>query len=207
MEKIRAFIAIELPKELKVSLGRVQDKLRPGREETVKWVEPERVHLTLKFLGDIFQEKVDEISQAVSPAVEEVKPFTLKPRGLGAFPSLKAPRVVWVGIGGDLQDLLTLQQKVEQALSPLSSASEKAFSPHLTLGRVREKASFRSRKLLGQEIAKLEVPEMSSFQVESISLMRSTLTSTGAVYTRLAHFPLADRGIKEYTNSHESKRG
>ncbi len=201
MEKIRAFIAIELPEELKVSLTKLQNKLRTGKEEAVKWVDPKGLHLTLKFLGSIPSQMVSEISQAISPVVRELRPFTLQIHGLGAFPSLKAPRVVWVGTGGDLQALLILQKRVDQALSPLGFETEKAFSPHLTLGRVREKAPFRTRELLGQEINQLEVPKMPSLRVESLSLMRSTLTPSGAVYSRLASFALANQALDEYTKN------
>ena len=208
MEKIRAFIAIELPQEIKVQLRELQQRLKVGKEEAVKWVEPEAIHLTLKFLGNITWKKVEEISQAVSPVVKEVRPFALRPEGLGAFPNLRAPRVVWVGVGGDLEVLLTLQGRVDQALSLLGFEREKGFSPHLTLGRVREKAPPRIRELLGRELGELEVPGMTSFQVASVSLMRSTLTPSGAIYSRLASFALANRGLDDYTkNRVEPNRG
>lgn len=201
MEKIRAFIAIELPEEVKAQLRKLQEKLKVGKEEAVKWAEPEGIHLTLKFLGNITREKIEELSRTISPVVREVRPFTLQPEGLGAFPNLRTPRVVWVGVSGDLEVLLALQEQLEQALSKLGFKREKGFSPHLTLGRVREKAPHRIRELLGREIGELEVPEMAHFRVTNISLMRSTLTPSGALYTRLSSFALANRGLDDYTKN------
>lgn len=201
MEKIRAFLAIELPEDVKAQLRELQQRLKVGKEEAVKWVEPEGIHLTLKFLGNITWKQVEEISRAVSPVAKEIRPFALRPEGLGAFPNLRAPRVVWVGVGGELEPLLTLQGKIDRALSPLGFEREKEFSPHLTLGRVREKAPSRIRELLGRELGELEVPRMASFQVAGVSLMRSTLTPGGAIYRQLASFALANRGLDDYTKN------
>ncbi len=201
MEKIRAFIAIELPEEVKVQLRQLQERLKVGKEEAVKWVEPEGIHLTLKFLGNVAWEKVEEISRAASYVAGKVRPFVLWPEGLGAFPNLRIPRVVWVGVSGDLEVLLALQKQLEQVLSKLGFEKEKAFSPHLTLGRVREKAPHRIRELLGSEISELEVPEMTHFKVTSLSLMRSMLTPGGARYTRLSSLALANQGLDDYTKN------
>jgi len=201
VEKIRAFIAIELPEDVKVQLRQLQERVRMGKEEAVKWVEPQGIHLTLKFLGNITREKAKEIARAIPSVVREVRPFALWPEGLGAFPNLRTPRVVWVGVGGELETLLTLQGRVDQALSPLGFEKEKGFFPHLTLGRVREKAPHHVRELLGKEIGELRVPELTSFEVTSVSLIRSTLTPSGALYKQLASFALANQDLDDYTKN------
>ncbi len=192
MEQIRAFIAIELPEELKISLARLQDSLRSGREEFVKWVDPEGIHLTLKFLGNVPSDKIAEITEAIARAAKGVKPFYLQAQGVGAFPNLKSPKVVWVGLGGELQSLKNLQSRIERTLSELDFPAEtKEFSPHLTLGRVRDKATSRERSQLGEALGALKFESSSAFLVDGISLMRSTLTSSGAIYNRLSSVKLS----------------
>ncbi|MBM3132253.1 MAG: RNA 2',3'-cyclic phosphodiesterase, partial [Chloroflexi bacterium] len=134
MEEVRAFIAVELPAELKSELSRLIAKLRPGHERSVKWVDPEGIHLTLKFLGNVSTEKIVDITQAIESASTNVRPFSLEMDGLGAFPNLKLPRVAWVGVSGDIRIVTGLQKKIDESLVPLGFSPEaKAFSPHLTL--------------------------------------------------------------------------
>ncbi len=187
MEQIRAFIAIELSEELKASLARLQDLIKLGSESYVKWVDPQGIHLTLKFLGNISVDKVSAISEAIAEVARSVAPFRLEITEFGAFPNTKAPRVAWVGLGGDLERLLTLQRGIDQALIPLGFPPEaRAFSPHLTLGRVRDQATPQERRKLGERVASLEVQGQPSLYVDRVSLMRSQLTSKGAIYSRLS---------------------
>jgi len=187
MEQIRAFIAIELSEELKVSLARLQELIKLGSESYVKWVDPQGMHLTLKFLGNISVDKVSAISEAIAEVARSVAPFRLELTESGAFPNTKAPRVAWVGLGGDLESLLRLQRGIDQALIPLGFPPEaRAFSPHLTLGRVRDQATPQERRRLGERVASLEVQGQPSLYVDRVSLMRSQLTSKGAIYSRLS---------------------
>jgi 2'-5' RNA ligase len=187
MEQIRAFIAIELSEELKASLARLQELIKLGSESYVKWVDPQGVHLTLKFLGNISVDRVSEISKAVAEVASSAAPFRLELTEFGAFPNLKAPRVAWVGLGGDLESLLRLQRGIDQALNPLGFPAEaRAFSPHLTLGRVRDQAAPPEQRKLGQRIASLKIQGQPSLYVDKVSLMRSQLTSKGAIYSRLS---------------------
>ena len=117
MERIRAFIAIELPEELRASLSRLQEQLKPG-QHYVTWVQPEEIHLTLKFLGNIATALIPQIEAAIAQATKSVIPFHLELRELGAFPNLSAPRVAWVGLGGNLDSLLPLQRAIDQGLRP-----------------------------------------------------------------------------------------
>ena len=187
MEQIRAFIAIELSEELKANLAQIQEKLKSGPESVVKWVDPEAIHLTLKFLGNISRDKVSEITKAIAEAARAVAPFHLEVAGLGAFPNLVTPKVAWVGLSGDLESLSRLQKAIDRALVPLGFAPEdRAFSPHLTLGRVRDQATAEERRKLGNRISSLEVQGRHSLYVDKIVLMRSELTSKGAIYSRLS---------------------
>ncbi|MFP3975793.1 MAG: RNA 2',3'-cyclic phosphodiesterase [Chloroflexota bacterium] len=191
METIRAFVAIELPEEVKNSLAKILRDISPGYERSVKWVNSNSVHLTLKFLGNISAESVENITRALTEAASETKSFTLQLGGLGAFPNLKSPRVVWVGVEGDVPTAVNLQEQVDQALAKLGFAAEKRkFSPHLTIGRIRDKASSRERSAVGSLVSDYEVKDKPAFTVEHLSLMKSTLSSSGAIYDRLASVSL-----------------
>lgn len=191
MEPIRAFIAIELPSEIREVLSQLQNKLKTGKSASVKWVDPESIHLTLKFLGNVDESEIPAINKALSEAVKGVVPFNLELGGPGAFPSIHAPRVVWMGINGDMEQLRTLHKNIDNVLIPLGFPPEKrAFSPHLTLGRVREEALPGEKLRLSESVATLKIGEKSSFKVESLNLMRSKLTREGAIYSCLASFKL-----------------
>ena len=185
MEQLRVFIAIELSEEITAYLARLQSELR--KEPFVKWVDPRGIHLTLKFLGNVASERVPEIARAVELACEGVAPFELSIGGPGAFPNLNAPRVVWVGAGGEVEKCAILKRRIDEEFVPLGFAAEgRAFVPHLTLGRVRESASAGERRRLGEAIKALEAGSRPSLLVSSVSLMRSRLTPAGALYSRLS---------------------
>ncbi len=187
IQHIRSFIAIELSEELKSGLLLLQTKLRSAGYTFVKWVSPEGIHLTLKFLGDIPSNKVAEITRAIEEASVEVAFFNLETNELGAFPNLRSPNVFWLNVNGDLDILATLQKRIDDALEPMGFASEKrAFTPHLTLARIRESATLQNRRDFGELIAKTRFDIKHKIEVHNISLMRSQLLPTGAVYGRLA---------------------
>jgi 2'-5' RNA ligase len=193
MEQIRAFIAIELPDQVKCDLSQLLGRIRPGQERAVKWVNPGSIHLTLKFLGNILAEKAVDIAREIGEAAAEVKPITLELQGLGAFPNLRSPRVVWVGVGGDVQLIVHLQRRIDQALIHLGFPAERReFSPHLTLGRLRDKATNQERRSLGESIGSTRLQSSPPFLVDEVCLMRSTLTSAGAIYDRLAGVRLTE---------------
>ena len=194
METIRTFIAIELPESVRSALGQIQDQLRKGDYASVKWVAPSSIHLTLKFLGDVDVNKVQFLSEALSEASKGITPFQLNLEKSGAFPNLRNPRVIWVGLAGDIDTLGKLQQNIENALNPLGFPPEgRRFSPHLTLGRVRDKASSHNKRNLGEAVSALKVASSSSFEVQSVSLMRSVLSREGAIYSCLASVILDNR--------------
>lgn len=193
MESIRAFIAVELPGEVASFLARLQDDLRKREQAPVKWVHPESIHLTLKFLGNIDARKVDAVAAAISGAAKGIGPLRLRLGAPGAFPNLRAPRVICIGLEGQTEELSNLHRNIDRALVPLGFSPEKRrFSPHLTLGRVRDKAAPNEWRLLGEAVSTLKVETSLAFEAMAVSLMRSTLTREGAIYDRLASAALKD---------------
>jgi len=187
MEQVRCFIAIELPEEIKAGLTRLQAQLKSGDQPGVKWVDPYSIHLTLKFLGNVNVDRISQITRAMEEAAQGVSPFHLEVKDLGVFPNLRRVRVAWVGVSGDLDKLLRLQQRIESNLAGLGFAPEpRAFTPHLTLARVRDQASPDERQRLGQLISDTKFETAYHFPVEAISLMRSQLTREGAIYSQIS---------------------
>lgn len=187
MEQVRCFIAIGLPDEIKEGLVQLQAQLKSGNQPGVKWVDPYGIHLTLKFLGSVAADRIDPITGAMGEAARGVFPLRLKVEGLGVFPSLRRVQVVWVGVSGEVDRLAQLQQRIESNLAGLGFAPEgRRFTPHLTLARLRDRASLDERQRFGQLIAGTKFEPADSFQVDAISLMRSQLTREGAIYSRIS---------------------
>ena len=187
MEQIRSFIAIELPGELKSGLSQLQSQLKAAGHAPVKWVDPYSIHLTLKFLGNIAADRVGEITRVMEAAAREISPFHLEVRGLGAFPNLRRVQVVWVGVGGEVEQLGQLQRSIESGLAPLGFAPEsREFRPHLTIARLRERASLDEQQSFGQLIGSTGFETVYRFGVDSVNMMRSQLTREGAIYTRIS---------------------
>jgi len=187
MEQVRSFIAIELPDELKEGLAQLQAQLKLGKPSSVKWVDPFSIHLTLKFLGNIAVDRISAITQAMEEATQGISPFHLEVTGLGVFPNLKRVQVAWVGIGGEVDKLGQIQQRIESSLVPLGfTAESRPFTPHLTLARLRDRASADERQRFGQLIAGTRFEAVYTIKVASINLMRSQLTREGAIYSRLS---------------------
>ena len=185
MAKLRAFIAVELSEALRRALGEVQAQVRAAVDLPVRWVEPEKAHLTLKFLGDIDEGQVEAIVSAMADIASQAQPMTVALGDVGGFPTLARPRVLWVGLRGDVGPLTDLQQALERRMESLGFAAEgRPFAPHLTLGRVR--GGDRSRHL--EEAAGLaaDAPSAEAVQrVDRISLMQSTLRAQGPEYRSL----------------------
>jgi len=185
---IRSFIAIDLPEDTRKTLSAVQERLKQSRAG-VRWVKPAGIHLTLKFLGNISPAQVDEIAAAVAQLVRDERPLSLCAAGLGGFPTHRKPRVIWVGLRGEVERLAEIQAGLEKALEPLGFAREgRGFSPHLTIGRVKDRHRLQT---LIEAMSTLELPEFNSFAADEIILYKSDLRPTGAIYTKLHRMPLA----------------
>jgi len=187
MEQVRSFVAIELPDELKLELGQIQSQLKSGSPAPVKWVDPDSIHLTLKFLGNIAVNRIDAITKAMEEAARAIPPFHLEVKGLGVFPSLKRVQVVWAGIRGDVEKLNQLQRRIESNLAQLGFTPEsRPFTSHLTLARVHNQASPDERQRLGQLIADTRFEAVHPVEVDAINLMKSQLTREGAIYSQIS---------------------
>ncbi len=187
MEQVRSFIAIELPDKVKAGLTQLETELKLSKPSSVKWVDPSSIHLTLKFLGNIAVGRVSEITRAMELAAQGISPFHLEVKGLGVFPNLKRVQVAWVGIGGEVDKLGQLQQRIESNLAPLGFTTEsRPFTPHLTLARLRDRASPDERQRFGQLITSARFEAAHTIEVDSVNLMRSQLTREGAIYSRLS---------------------
>jgi 2'-5' RNA ligase len=187
MEEVRCFIAIELPDGVKRGLRELQAQLKAGSSAPVKWVDPENIHLTLKFLGNVAADRIDEISLAMTEAARGISSFPLEVKELGVFPNPSRVQIVWVGLGGEVDKLARLQQRVESNLEKLGFPPEgRRFTPHLTLARVRDQATPSEREKLGQLITETEFAAAHKFTADSVKLMKSQLTREGPIYTRLS---------------------
>jgi 2'-5' RNA ligase len=183
----RTFIAIELDEDLKSNLLRLQNRLREQvSPRSVRWVRPDGIHLTLKFLGDTPVEQLENVKKALAEAAAKIGPFTFTVGGLGCFPNLHRPRVVWVGLQEPTGALLRLQKAVEAHVAPLGFPTEKRpFSPHLTLGRVQRNISNSQAREVGEVVAATTPGTIDEMAVVAASYIKSDLRPSGAVYTVL----------------------
>jgi|UniRef100_A0A7C3SJL9 2'-5' RNA ligase len=190
---LRAFLAIDPPAGLHPLFAQVQEELKKSGAD-VRWVPVGNVHITLKFFGQIAETQVEPIVAAARDIARRKPPFVLKITGAGAFPSIKNPRVVWLGVEGDLNVLAELYRQLEAAFANLGFPPEdRPFSPHLTLGRMK---SSRNRVELSRYLATLPPVESEPFQIREIVLYRSTLSPHGSTYSPLQIIPLAGKSLK-----------
>jgi 2'-5' RNA ligase len=181
-QSIRTFIALELPPTVLSLLCTVQQELEQLKIRA-RWVRPENIHLTLKFIGDIEPGDVDAICAAMTAAANEFSPITLTVRGIGVFPTIKRPRVIWVGLDGDIRSLLALQSRLEDKLAEAGVAKDKrSFKAHLTLGRIKQPPGPAVIRQMMTEYATLSSDE---FTCDQVILFKSDLKPSGAVYSQL----------------------
>jgi 2'-5' RNA ligase len=183
---MRLFIAIELSPDIRSGLSDLQNVLqRQGRG--VRWVNVSGIHCTLKFLGEVDEEKVPRLVEKLSGIT--TPPFELSVRRLGVFPGWRSPRVVWVGVETASPHLVVLQRRIERAVAPLGFPPEKrSFKPHLTLGRVRQKDGLDPLvHYLREHHDRVDLGE---FKVDGYVLFQSILRTSGAEYRSIHHFPL-----------------
>lgn len=185
---IRLFVACELSDEIRAALARVQDELRKNGAGRLRWVRPEGIHITFKFLGQVERARVPEVMVALA---SEIEPFRLRlaPARLGGFGGARI-RVVRVGVEGDMDGLAALAQRVERSLTPLGFPAERRpFAPHLTLARVPDRMPAAERGRLAGLVKDHRLEPLPSMIVTSVSLIQSVLGPGGSVYHKLATFP------------------
>jgi len=186
----RVFLAIDLPGDVKEQIMAIQNKLK-FLLEGVRWVRPEAIHLTLKFFGDIRSDDTARISEMIAEKTRDAAPMTLNTDNIGAFPNLERPRVLWLGMTGDVQRLMILQQVIEAGLEPHGFKREKRkFRPHLTLGRAKSSRGM----ILGLSEAVITENHYTTgdFTAQGLTLFQSELRPGGAVYTNLAYFQFGE---------------
>ena len=185
--QIRAFIAAGIADEVREKIGRLQAKLK-RIEAGVKWVRPEAMHLTLRFLGNIWEDQIDLVNEAMAEATQGVLPIKIEVSGWGTFPEEKRPRVIWLGLKKGADELIEVFDKLEPGLVERGfGPADKRFSPHLTLGRVRGGQRLNQALRVMSSEAKASFGE---YVVDHITLFRSQLNPAGAIYTALRETPL-----------------
>jgi 2'-5' RNA ligase len=184
---MRTFIAIEIPAGIKKEMVKVQDELKRSGADA-GWTRPEGIHLTLKFLGEVPEAMIEKIKNALVQAAEATGRFRLKIAGAGSFPNPKNPRVVWLGVSGDIDRLSALQGSVEKSMTAIGfDQEERAFSPHLTLARIKY---LRPRFSWQKTIDSIKDIKLAEFDVDHVSLMKSDIKPSGAVYTEIGRVEL-----------------
>ena len=192
-DSIRTFIAIDLPSDVKEAISAFVETLKGRGLPGVRWVNPGGIHLTLKFLGEIPPSTVPLLLDAIESVVASHNSFRLGLGNLGVFPNPDNPRVLWVGLDGDLSSLGELQESVEEQCLFLGFEPERrGFTPHLTLGRVRRSLPETERDLVRAAMEEGASPGALQWRVEEIHLIHSTLTRQGAVYRSLSAAKLLD---------------
>ncbi len=180
---MRAFIAVELPAEVRQALAALARGLAASRAD-VKWVEEDHLHLTVRFLGEITDEQRSAIEALLGRLTQAHGPVRLQLSDLGAFPSLSAPRILWVGVGQGAEELTRLAEAIEEGLGTLGLPREpRAFTAHITVGRARSPSN---RSQLVDRMKALHWEPPAPFPVTHLTLFESHLTSMAAVYTALA---------------------
>lgn len=186
-EFLRLFVALPVPETVRERIAEFGRELsKQMSPATVRWTPVEQIHLTLTFLGKVAAAAVPELRAALDRATRGIGPFQLAVAQAGAFPSIDRARVIWIGLAGDAAPLLRLQDQVARATATLCEKEERrGFSPHLTIGRVRE-----GERKIGSALKSTTLPQCEPWKADTVHLMHSRLSPHGAVHTPLAEFRL-----------------
>lgn len=180
-DSVRAFISLPVAPDVIKRIGRCQQELARGAGEAVRWTPEEQIHLTLQFLGNI---SIADLEQIQTRLAGVMAPLKLRAQGLGSFPSVRNPRVIWAGLEGDIEELKRVQATVENATG---RKEERAFHPHLTLGRVRE------GRRLKLNLERWKDEDFGGWEARELLLMQSKLSPKGATHSVVARFaPTSD---------------
>jgi 2'-5' RNA ligase len=183
---MRTFIAIELPEKIKEEIAQLQAPLKKTGA-FVSWVKPGNIHVTLKFLGEVPEEKIDQVYSATEKAAGGIKGFSMSLKGTGGFPNLRRPRVIWVGTGSGGEELSRLAERMEQEMEKIGFPKEnRRFSPHFTIGRVKSPKNIEG---LAGKVESIEF-QTGEIPVTEVVVMKSQLHPAGAIYTRMKKVPL-----------------
>ncbi len=183
---MRTFIAINLPQPIRDQIGEHLDSFRRVARG-IGWIPPGNAHITIKFLGDVPQANLEDLSLAVQTAVEGARRFEVKLGGFGAFPNFRKPRVFWIGITEGIDPLQDLAAAIDNELHRRGYEKEKRkFSAHITLGRIRKPGNYQAL----EQAANQTQYSSGAFPVPSVEIMKSVLTPQGAQYSVFESFAL-----------------
>jgi len=190
--KLRLFVAIGVPEDIQARLATVQRELREGLgHSSVSWTRPENIHLTLRFLGDVPTNRIDELAAALAATAGPQAPLSLALSGLGCFPNSRRPRVLWAGVCDEAGELSDFARRIANATGSFSSRpAEERFAGHLTLARVR-RVSGDGSSVIDRFIRETSTRALGSWCAGTVELVRSELHSVGSRYTTLARLRLA----------------
>lgn len=194
---MRCFIAIPLDRALAREVSRLPRQLAPALPpDAVRWVRVDQLHLTLKFFGDVPEHRVPALKERLRQACSAGTPLRLALSGLGCFPNPARPRVVWIGVSGDIDALRQLQERVATATADFGDQpEEQAFHPHLTIGRLKRRDAATLRRA-GEALAAASVGALGQWTVSEVLLFSSLLSSQGPTHTVLARAPLGGEAGK-----------
>jgi len=185
---MRAFIAIDIGDNVRKKLVQAQDRIARTKAAKIKFVEPENLHITLKFLGEITEEQAEEIKEILQKIASKYKKHEVKVKGIGVFPNYSYVRVIWAGVEGD-QIIKSMANDIEKELRKLGFKRDKDFVAHVTIGRVK---FVKDKVELMLTLKELTNEDFGNFTVDAIELKKSTLTPKGPIYETLARFELKD---------------
>lgn len=186
-QPVRTFIAVVLPQNVKQAIGSVESQLRKSAPR-VRWVPPENLHITLKFLGNVDSERLPDVEAAVRAAVSELEPFRINFKGAGAFPNQRSPRVIWIGVEGDVSLLMEAAERVDKELVRIGFEAEvRPFKGHVTIGRCRDD---KDGVGLTDALKSIGVLELGYMVVDNIVVMKSELRPEGPIYSEIAEIKM-----------------
>jgi len=185
MSHLRAFIAVELPLEIRQNVQQATSSLRRDTGSLIRWMALENMHLTLKFLGDIPSSNVKALTQLIHAQADSFNSFDIHLTGIGSFPNPKRPRVIYIGIHPPAE-LEAFQRQMESATRRLGyNQEERAFTPHLTIGRVRQHVSADDQQKIRRALEESTIDSLGKARVNSVHLYKSDLKPNGPIYTKL----------------------
>lgn len=187
---VRAFVAICIDENTRRRLVSVQTSL-PTSGAKLKLVEPENLHLTLKFLGEVEDDKIREVGETLKTAVVENRSFEMKIKGLGVFPGFRYLRIIWAGVDQGKNEVMEIQKKIDSALQPLGFRLERDFHPHITIARVK---FVRNREEIVSFVKENSSKEFGTVRVNEIDLMQSKLNPKGPIYSKIFEVKLKVTG-------------
>jgi RNA 2',3'-cyclic 3'-phosphodiesterase len=186
---IRSFLVFELPPEIKDHVRRISEDLKKSKLD-VRWVKPDKIHLTIVFLGDVREGDISAIGREIEKVCFGFHPFDFSLKGLGLFPDMKRPRILWVGYEGDVERITSLRDVLQERLTSFEIKEEKRqFKPHLTLGRFRNPGRVDAK--LDEIMARHEGLSSPTFQASELVLFKSELKPQGPEYTKLDSWRMA----------------